>query len=181
MRMNRFLSTTTVLSALASAGVGCVQSDVDVVGVGAPIALRDGLLAGDFGPRRGIAGSATWLEGRSDGDSTSVHIVREQRGVGTGMVIVSLSGVSFDELTSGAHAFSVDENTLDAQTIFVNVCSGDADVAFDYDVPARGTLVVDRVVVDGVEVVDIDVHAESARSDGGIDVTDASFSYVPVR
>ena len=101
--------------------------------------------------------------------------MREQRGVGVGMVIVALSGLTLNDLAVGEHRFNYDVDTIETQSIFVNVCSGDSDAAFDYDVAAaRGVLVVSE---NNDGLVDVDVHTETLRIEGGVDVTDSSFSF----
>ncbi len=179
------MTAVTLVSGLSA---GCLQGlgggdDDSVFGSGSPVAIADGFVAGDFGARRGIVGEATRLEASTDEEHSSslVHVVRDQRGVGTGMVLISLSGRTLADLDVGEHAFSYDEASLETQSIFVNVCSGDSGAAFDYDVPAaRGVLVVE-VADDGART--IDVHTETPRVDPAtgadtetVEISDVSFS-----
>ena len=183
------MTATTLLTGL-SIGLsgGCLQGidandDDSALGAGVPVGIGEGFLAGDFGSRRGFVGDATRLEASIDRQhkSSLVHVVREQRGVGAAMVLVSLSGRTLDELEVGEHAFSFDEATLETQSIFVNVCGGDTGAAFDYDAPAaRGTLVVD-IRDDGART--IDVHTETPRIDPAtgkdtdvVETSDVSFT-----
>lgn len=178
---------------LLAASVGCVQDFTYVdpaqnVGFsgGSNMALRDGFLAGDFGARRGFEGEATRLEGTSDRQyqNTSVNVVREQRGVGAGMVIVAISGTTLDALSAGEHRFSYDEAALDAEAIYVNVCSGDSASGFDYDQPAQNGSLTIEDSPNGLRTVD--VHTEAPRLDpvtgvetGEIEESDATFSFQP--
>jgi len=181
------MTAMTLLTGLVGVSGGCLQDfdavdDDSVLGAGAAVAVSDGFLAGDFGGRRGFDGAATHLSASTDVQHASslVHVMREQRGVGAGMVIISLSGRTLGDLEAGAHAFSYDEATLETQSIFVNVCSGDTGAAFDYDAPvARGTLVVE-VGADGSRTIDL--HTETPRVDPAtgkdtdvVEATDVSF------
>ena len=168
--MQSVLTGMTAMTLLAGLSGGCLQ-DFDAVagdsalGAGSAVAVADGFLAGDFGGRRGFDGAATHLSASTDVQHASslVHVMREQRAVGAGMVIISLSGRTLDDLEPGEHAFSYDEATLEIQSIFVNVCSGETGAAFDYDAPvARGSLVVDASA-DGARTIDL--HTETPRVD----------------
>ncbi len=174
---HRSVTTLIAIAVVSTSALGCRPGFDDTASHGAPVSLADGLIAGDFGPRRGIDGAATRLEASTDSDavSSTIHIMREQRGVGVGMVIVALSGLTLNDLAVGEHRFNYDVDTIETQSIFVNVCSGDSDAAFDYDVAAaRGVLVVSE---NNDGLVDVDVHTETLRIEGGVDVTDSSFSF----
>jgi len=55
--------------------------------------------------------------------------VREQRGLGAGVIILHVSGNTLDRLAPGEHTFSRDE-ALSDQAIYVNVCGGQSASAF---------------------------------------------------
>ena len=151
--------------------------------------LRDGRLQGDFGPRRGFDGEATGLEGSNDPQygMTTVNVVREQEDVGAGMVILSISGRTLDRFEAGEHRFEYDQSDMSSNSeIFVNVCGGNDDTAFDYDSPAaNGTITVEDNT-DGQRYVDI--HTETPVIDAStgvptdeIELTDSSCSYTPTQ
>lgn len=175
------------------ASIGCVQDftyvdpaqNIGFAG-GSNMALRDGFLAGDFGARRGFDGEATRLEGTSDRQyqNTSVNVVREQRGVGAGMVIVAVSGTTLEALSVGEHRFSYDEAELASEAIYVNVCGGDSASGFDYDQPAQNGTVTIEDAPNGLRTVD--VHTEAPRLDpitgvetGEMEESDATFTFQP--
>lgn len=176
--------------------VGCVQEfdyvdptqNVDLGGGGSNMALQDGFLAGDFGTRRGFEGEATRLEGSSDRQyrSTSVNVVREQRGLGAGMVILAVSGTTIDEMAVGEHRFSYDEATYSDEQIYANVCGGDSSSSFDYDQPARnGTLTIEEAP-NGLRTVDIQTEAPvldpvTGIETGETETSTASFTFRPQR
>ncbi|MDP2343359.1 MAG: hypothetical protein Q8O67_20545 [Deltaproteobacteria bacterium] len=158
-------------------------------GTSSNMSLRDGRLAGDFGPRRGFDGEATSLEGTNDPQygTTTVNVVREQQSVGAGMVILSISNKTLDDFQAGEHRFSYDQNDLSSNsTILANVCSGSDMSGFDYDSPAEsGTLTIEDTS-DGLRHVDI--HTETPVIDqatgiptDAIELSDASFSYTPTQ
>ena len=150
------------------------------------MALSDGSLRGDFGARRGFEGDATGLRGSSDPAyrMTTVHVVREQNDLGAGMIILSTSGKTLDELAVGEHTFAYDPNSLDENNIFVNVCSGVDAQMFDYDAPAdRGTLTI-TPTADGQR--EVTVETETARLDpttgaptGDFETSLSTFTYQP--
>ena len=176
--------------------VGCVQEydyvdpaqNVDLGGGGSNMTLQDGFLAGDFGTRRGFEGEATRLEGNSDREyrSTSVNVVREQRGLGAGMVILAVSGTTLDEMATGEHRFSYDEASFSDEAIYVNVCGGDSSSSFDYDQPARnGSLTIEEAP-NGLRSVDIQTTSPVLDPTTGIDTGDVetattSFTFRPQR
>jgi hypothetical protein len=158
-------------------------------GTGSSMSLRDGRLRGDFGVRKGFDGSATNLQGTNDPEyrMTTVNVVREEEGRGAGMVILSLSGRTLDELEPGEHSFRYDDTSLAGdQEIFANVCGGSGATSFDYDAPAsRGTLAV-AIADDGTRRVDL--HTETPTidpatglQDGGVELSDSSFAWQPAR
>jgi len=176
--------------------VGCVQEfdyvdptqNVDLGGGGSNMALQDGFLAGDFGTRRGFEGEATRLEGSSDREyrSTSVNVVREQRGLGAGMVILAVSGNTLDEMATGEHRFSYDEASFSDETIYVNVCGGDSSSSFDYDQPARNGTVTVEEAPNGLRTVDIQTEAPvldpaTGIETGEVETSTASFTFRPQR
>lgn len=151
------------------------------------MSLHDGRLSGDFGARKGIDGEATRLEGSNDAQygMTVVNVVREQKDVGAAMVILSISGRTLNDFEPGEHMFSYDENDLSDSQVFVNVCGGNDDSAFDYDAPADGNIVITQTP-DGQRQVDI--HTETlvldpstGESTGTVELSDSSFTYQPVQ
>ncbi len=165
--------------------VGCVQdynyTDPTESLAGANMVLADGYLAGDFGDRTGFDGEATGLQGNIDRqyENTSVNVVREQRGVGAGMVILHISGNTLDKLAQGEHTFSRDEGLSD-EAIYVNVCGGQSASAFDYDQPASGTLTIEDSP-NGLRTVDIQTEAPRLDRDGNptrdMEESQASFTF----
>lgn len=154
------------------------------------MSLRDGRLSGDFGPRRGFDGEATRLEGSNDPQygMTVVNVVREQQNVGAGMVILSISGRTLDNFEAGEHTFRYDQNELSATNneVFVNVCGGNDDSAFDYDAPAESGTITVEDTADGLRQVDI--HTETPVLDPAtglqtddVEISDSSFSYQPTQ
>ncbi len=148
------------------------------------MSLRDGALRGDFGDRRGFNGEATRLEGQNDPayGMTTVNVVREQDGVGAGMVILSISGRTLDKLDVGEHPFSYDDSFENSSEVYVNVCGGDDDSAFDYDQPAQAGTITIEDSPNGLRTVD--VHTETPSLDpqtgaetGANEITDSSFSF----
>lgn len=149
------------------------------------MSLRDGRLAGDFGGRRGFNGEASRLEGSNDPayGMTTVNVVRSQEEVGAAMVILSISGRSLDKFEVGEHSFHYDESSLDTnEQVFVNVCGGADDTAFDYDAPARDGTITIEDSPEGLRSVDI--HTETPMIDnntgletGDVELTDSSFSF----
>jgi hypothetical protein len=190
-------AATSALAGFVVTSTGCMQErtyvdpTVDLGFGGLPASnmnLRDGYLRGDFGVRRGFDGEATNLQGSNDVDyrMTTVNIVREESARGAGMVILSTSGRTLDQLEPGEHAFRYDETGLGADEIFVNVCGGADASAFDYDAPATaGTLTIEDTPTGERRV---DLHTETPVVDpstgmptGGIESSDSSFSYQPNR
>jgi hypothetical protein len=150
--------------------------------------LRDGYLRGDFGVRRGFDGEATNLQGSNDTHyrMTTVNIVREEQQRGAGMVILSTSGRTLDELEPGEHAFHYDESGLGDDELFVNVCGGADANAFDYDAPAASGTVTIEDTPTGVRRVDL--HTETPVIDpatgaptGATETSDSTFAYQPNR
>lgn len=184
-----------VCSAGLALTVGCVQDFTYVdpeqnVGVpgGSNMSLQNGFLAGDFGVRRGFDGEATGLEGSTDRQyrSTTVNIVREERGLGAGMVILAVSGTTLDELAVGEHRFNYDEATFSDEAIYANVCGGDSASSFDYDQPARtGTLIVTESP-DGLRSVEVTTEAPVIDTVTGVETAEietssAAFTFRPQR
>jgi hypothetical protein len=176
--------------------VGCVQEydyvdptqNVDLGGGASNMALQDGFLAGDFGTRRGFDGEATRLEGNSDREyrSTSVNVVREQRGLGAGMVILAVSGTTLDEMATGEHRFSYDEASFSDEAIYVNVCGGDSSSSFDYDQPARNGSVTIEEAPNGLRSVDIQtatpvLDPATGIETGDVETATTSFTFRPQR
>ncbi len=164
---------------------GCLQDynyvDPTESVLGSNMQLADGYLAGDFGDRTGFDGEATGLEGNIDRQyqNTSVNVVREQRGLGAGMIILHVSGNTLDRLAPGEHTFSRDE-ALSDQAIYVNVCGGQSASAFDYDQPASGTLTIEDSP-NGLRTVDIQTEAPRLDVNGNetneVEASTASFTF----
>ena len=190
-------AATTALAGFVVTSTGCLQERTYVDPVGDPgfggasasnMSVRDGYLKGDFGVRRGFDGEATNLQGTNDAEyrMTTVNVVREEASRGAGMVILSTSGRTLDELEPGEHAFHYDETGLGDDEIFVNVCGGADASAFDYDSPAaNGTLTIEDTPT-GLRRVDL--HTETPLLDpatgaptGTIETSDSSFAYQPNR
>lgn len=177
--------------------VGCLQeyNYVDPgqnLGLGSSsssnIAMSDGYLAGDFGSRTGFEGEATRLEGSTDRQykMSVVNVVREQRGTGAGMVILSTSDITLDELTPGEHRFSYDEASYSRTNIFVNVCSGADDTMFDYDAPAENGTVTITDGANGLRTVEVvtetpTVDPVTGLQTGEMEESSSNFSYQPNR
>lgn len=178
-----------------SLSTGCVQEftyvdptqNIDIAtGTGNTMSLRDGYLVGDFGARRGFDGETTRLEGSTDLEykSTSVNIVREQRGVGAGMVILAISGTTLDEMALGEHRFNYDEAGFSDEAVYANVCGGDSSSSFDYDQPARNGTIVIEEAPGGQRTVE--VHTETPVLDpmtgletGEIETSTSNFTFQP--
>jgi len=174
--------------------VGCVQDytyldpsqNIGFSGSsGSNMNLTDGFLVGDFGNRRGFNGEATRLDGTSDRtyQNTSVNVVREQNGVGAGMVILAVSGATLDDLPAGEHRFS-NQGDL-SEEIYVNVCGGPDQSSFDYDQPASGTI---TVTDEPSGLRSVNVSTEAPRLDpttgiemGEVETTESSFTFQPQR
>lgn len=150
------------------------------------MAVRDGLLRGDFGPRKGFDGEATDMNGSSDYEfkTSNVNVAREENNKGAGMVILWTNGKTLEQLEDGRHDFAYDENSIDQDEITANVCSGAAPGSYDYDQPVdKGHIVVSDNPEGGKQV---DVHTETnkldpvtgARTDE-VEVADTSFVFVP--
>jgi hypothetical protein len=143
----------------ANAGLGG-RSDVNNIN------LRDGSLRGDFGPRTGFDGPATEMQGSSDTqfNSSTLTISRQEPTRGTGMVILWTNGVLIEQLQDGVHEFNYNPDSLDNQSIALNVCSGEDGNSIDYDQPAtRGTVTVAQNPEGGRLV---QVHTETDQLDG---------------
>jgi hypothetical protein len=198
--MKNLLVSAAALGLVASS-VGCLQErtyldprqDLGFGGDGGLSAsnmnLRDGRLRGDFGARRGFDGAATDLQGSNDVDyrMTTVNVVREEAGRGAGMVILSTSGRTLDELPVGEHAFNYEDASLGAnEEVFVNVCGGADAGAFDYDAPAReGTVTIEE---DASGNRTVSIHTETPVVDpstgvetGAVETSDSTFTYAPTR
>jgi hypothetical protein len=151
------------------------------------MSVRDGLLRGDFGQRRGFDGEATEMSGSSDYEfkTSNVNVARQEDGRGAGMVILWTNGKTLEQLEEGRHDFAYDPESLDQDTVSANVCSGSSTSAIDYDQPAdRGHIVVTNDPEGGRQ---IDVHTETARLDpvtgerdfSRMETSDTSFVFVP--
>lgn len=191
----------TLLFGACTAGlllsVGCMQEynyldPAQNAGIGTSassnLSLTDGYLAGDFGARRGFDGEATRLEGSTDRQykMSVVNVVREQNNVGAGMVILSTSDITLDELTPGEHRFSYDEASYARTNIFVNVCSGADDSMFDYDAPAESGTVTVTDGANGLRTVEVvtetpTVDPVTGLQTGNVEVSNSTFSYQPNR
>ncbi len=187
----------TILLGACTVGLltGCLQErtyldpeqNIGLTGSSSNMSLRDGQVHGDFGPRRGFDGEATRLEGSNDPQygMTVVNVVREQENVGAGMVILSISGRTLDNFEPGEHSFRYDQNDLSTNSeIFVNVCGGNDDTAFDYDAPAENGTITVEDGTDGQRHVDI--HTETPVVDAStgvptddVEISDSSFAYQP--
>jgi hypothetical protein len=179
---------------LALLAVGCMNQreymdptqNSGLTGSVSNMAVRDGNLRGDFGPRRGFDGEATDMQGSSDYEfkSSNVNVAREENGRGAGMVILWTNGKTLEQLDLGRHDFEYDENSLDQGEISANVCSGSAPGSYDYDQPAdKGHIVISDNPQGGREVA---VHTETHRLDpvtgartDNLEVSDTSFTFVP--
>jgi hypothetical protein len=150
------------------------------------MSMRNGLVRGDFGERRGFDGEATHMDGASDYEfkSSYVNVARQEESRGAGMVIVSTNGKTLEQLEIGRHDFEYNEESLDQDVVLVSVCSGTSVGAIDYDQPAdRGHLVVSDNPEGGRR---IDVHTETAELDpvtgarlSQTESSDTSFVFVP--
>ncbi len=148
------------------------------------LAVRNGALRGDFGPRRGFDGTATEMKGQSDYEfkTSNVSVVREEdRNRGAGMVILWTSGTTLEALPLGRHNFEYDPNALEQDQVGAQVCSGAAAGDIDYDQPAQsGHVVVSQLPEGGRKV---DVHTETPALDATgaptstIDVSDTTFHF----
>jgi hypothetical protein len=185
----------TCVSGLMLASVGCVDSytyvDQDLLnggflGAGSNMQLTNGRLRGDFGPRSGFDGDATFMSGTNDREyqMTTVNVSREQDRLGAGMVILSVVGRTLDELGPGQHRFAYSDSGLDQQ-IYVNGCSGPGIESFDYDLPAdRGTVSIEETP-EGLRRVE--VITETTRVDpvtgnilaGEVETSETVFHYAP--
>lgn len=183
-----------LLVPVALVATGCLQERELVdptsnLNGGAPgaatnIALENGSLRGDFGPRQGFDGSATELTGASERElnTSTTSITRTENGRGTGMVILWTNGVLLENLEVGAHDFRYDPSALEPSAVSVNVCSGSGDASsIDYDAPAEsGSVLVTRTPEGRV----FDVHTETPAIDamgnatGSIDTANATFTLV---
>ncbi len=155
-------------------------------GSGNAVSLRDGYLVGDFGSRRGFDGETTRLEGSTDHEykSTSVNIVREQRGVGAGMVILAISGTTLDEMAVGEHRFAYDEAGFSDEAIYANVCGGDSSSSFDYDQPARSGTIVIEEAPGGQRTVEVQTEAPvldpmTGLETGEVETSTSNFTFRP--
>jgi hypothetical protein len=180
--------------AVATLAIGCVNQkeymdpaqNLGLNGSVSNMAVRDGMLRGDFGPRRGFDGNATEMNGSSDYEfkTSNVNITREENDRGAGMVILWTNGRTLEQLETGRHEFEYDPNSIDQDEVSANVCSGASPGSMDYDQPAdRGHIVVSDNPEGGRQV---DVHTETfrlnpvtgARTDD-LEVSDTSFTFVP--
>lgn len=181
------------LLALTVAVTGCLNERVYVdpnqnveFGAGsgsAPsnLAVQNGRLRGDFGPRRGFDGETTELSGSSDREwnQSTVNVTRTEQTRGTGMVILWTQGVLLEDLEPGAHDFLYDENSLDLPPVSANVCSGADSASIDYDLPAEQVSVVVTQTPEGRQ---FDVHTETPVVDmetgersGAVETSDSTF------
>jgi hypothetical protein len=160
---------------------------IEAGGPVANIALSDGLLAGDFGSRRGFDGDATEMNGSTDYEfkTTNVVVTREENSRGAGMVILWTNGRTLEQLEVGRHDFEYDPQALEQDTVTANVCSGDSAASIDYDQPAdRGTLLVEDDPEGGRRIT---VETETARLDpttgdrdfNRMETSSTSFTFVP--
>jgi hypothetical protein len=163
------------------------MQNVDIAsGTGNTMSLRDGYLVGDFGTRRGFDGETTRLEGSTDLEykSTSVNIVREQRGVGAGMVILAISGTTLDEMALGEHRFNYDEAGFSDQAVYANVCGGDSSSSFDYDQPARNGTIVIEEAPGGQRTVEVQTETPvldpmTGLETGEVETSTSNFTFRP--
>lgn len=160
---------------LSLLSVGCLQErelmdpqanlGIEAGGAVTNLAVKNGLLRGDFGARRGFDGEATEMTGTSDREfkTSSVVVTREEEGRGAGMVILWTNGKTLEQLELGRHDFAYDPESIDQDEVTANVCSGAAAGSIDYDQPAdRGHIIVEDNPEGGR---DIELHTETARLD----------------
>jgi hypothetical protein len=160
---------------------------LDLNGSAANANLTQGHLTGDFGPRTGIDGAATMLQGQNDRefDTATVNLAVSSPTRGAGMIILSLNK-SLDSLPAGRHTFGL---TADGQALglaFVNHCSGATTDSIDYDQPATsGTITVtEQTGTTAGRLVDVVTQAPkldpvTGSATSQVETSHGSFVYTP--
>lgn len=102
------------------------------------LALLEGRIDGDFGPRRDFDGFATEMRGSSDHEwgGSTITVVREEESRGAAMIILWTNGITIDDIQAGEYGFDYNPSRRESSLVSANVCSGNSASSIDYDRPA---------------------------------------------